>query len=84
MLDGILILQRFDLFFIVIYLAGNRMSGEIPSELGNLISLSNLDIRKCVECYITKATYCIRNYENTLTLSFIFVRWLLKYNSGRK
>ena len=33
---------------IVINIAGNRMQGEIPSELGNLVSLNNLDIRKFV------------------------------------
>ena len=33
---------------IIINIAGNRMQGEIPSELGNLVSLNNLDIRKFV------------------------------------
>ena len=28
-------------------LAGNKMSGDIPTELGNLVLLKNLDIRKC-------------------------------------
>ena len=27
--------------------AGNQMSGEIPTELGNLELLENLDLRKC-------------------------------------
>ena len=38
----------------VINVAGNRMRGEIPSELGNLESLKNLDIRKCAGCCLAK------------------------------
>ena len=37
-------------------IAGNEMSGDIPTELGNLVLLKNLDIRKfCVILRVSRA-----------------------------
>lgn len=59
-------------------IAGNLMTGEIPTELGNLVSLINLDMRK----FYNDSNYHLRSLQIFiyLTINWYFSQVIIPYH----
>ena len=55
--------------------AENKMKGDLPTDLGNLVLLDHLDFRKCFDFSIINTLISQKSFSYTNTI-FEFFRWL--------